>query len=323
MSILVTGGAGYIGAPVAHTLMNRGHDVVVFDNLSQGHRSFVENATFIRGDLRNRNDIQNVFESYPISVVIHLGAKALVQESVRNPEKYYDHNVTGSLNLLRTMKEKQVRKIVFSSTAAVYGTPDEIPIPESHPRHPVNPYGSTKLFVERMLEDFRKAFDIGYVVFRYFNAAGAIPEWDLGEQHDPETHLIPNILNAVKDEDTTFSMFGTDYDTRDGTCIRDFIHVRDLANLHALALEYLEEGKGDIYNVGTGRGSSVKEVVDCVKQVVNPSFEVREESRRAGDPSALIADPEKIRQEWDWEPQHSSLQNIVQTAWKWHQKINE
>ncbi len=320
--ILVTGGAGYIGSHTIKALLSRGYEVVALDNLSVGHREFVLCEEFVKADLLDREALERVFQKYPIRSVIHFAAKTAVGESVENPEVYYYNNVVGTLNLLSAMRAHGVGEIVFSSSAAVYGDPERIPIPEDHPKRPKSPYGRTKLMMEEILADYSRAYGIKYVALRYFNAAGSDPEGVIGEWHDPETHLIPIVLEAALGVRDHVEIFGTDYPTPDGTCIRDFIHVVDLAEAHVLALERLREGRaGPAYNLGTGVGHSVREVIEVCKRVTGRDFRVVEGPRRPGDPPALVADPTKAKQELGWEPRFTELEEIIATAWEWMLKL--
>jgi UDP-glucose 4-epimerase len=316
--VLVTGGAGYIGSHVAKLLSKRGYEVLIFDNLSSGHREAAKYGKLVVGDLADKKLLKEIFESFKPEAVMHFAAHIEVAESVRNPLKYYKNNVCNTLNLLEVMSEKGVNKLIFSSTAAVYGVPEEIPIPESAPLAPINPYGESKATVERVLRDLSKAEDFKYVSLRYFNVAGADPEGELGEAHEPETHLIPLVLKAAKGEREQIYIYGTDYPTPDGTAIRDYIHVLDLADAHIKALEYLlEGGGGEVFNVGYGRGYSVREVVDTVKKVTGRNFKVVETDRRPGDPPVLVAKVDKIKRVLNWQPRYDNLGFIVQTAWNW------
>ena len=320
--ILVTGGAGYIGSHTIKALLERGYRVVALDNLSVGHREFVLCEDFVQADLLDRAALERVFEKYPIRSVIHFAARTAVGESVENPEIYYYNNVVGTLNLLSAMRAHGVDEIVFSSSAAVYGDPEVLPIPEDHPKRPKSPYGKTKLMMEEILSDYSHAYRIKYVALRYFNAAGSDPEGEIGEWHDPETHLIPIVLEAAYGIRDHVEIFGTDYPTPDGTCIRDFIHVVDLAEAHVLALEKMREGKANTaYNLGTGVGHSVREVIEACKKVTGRDFKVVDGPRRPGDPPALVADPTKAKRELGWEPRYTDLEEIISTAWAWMQKL--
>ncbi|QNG60207.1 UDP-glucose 4-epimerase GalE [Bacillus sp. PAMC26568] len=318
--ILVIGGAGYIGSHVAKELIKT-EEVVVLDNLSTGHRWAVdERAVFVEGDLGNVEDLRSLFTSYSIDAVMHFAASSLVGESVTNPLKYYMNNVSSTLTLLNTMLEFNINKFIFSSTAATYGIPDVDMIMEETTTNPINPYGQSKLMVEHILADLAKAVGLKYVIFRYFNAAGAFKLGEIGEEHDPETHLIPIILQHLLGQREQISIFGSDYDTADGTCIRDYIHVTDLANAHILGLEALLNGKKDTatYNLGNGLGYSVKEVVEMCEKVTGKNANVVMSERRAGDPARLVASSERIYKELGWKAEYS-LDEIISTAWNWHQ----
>ncbi len=316
--ILVTGGAGYIGSHTIKELLRAGREVVALDNLSAGHRELVLCREFVHGDLGDRELLRETFRRYPIEAVIHFAAHTSVPESVAQPGKYYWNNVVCTLNLLEAMVEAGVGRIVFSSSAAVYGNPRRIPIPEDHPQEPTNPYGRTKLVVEGILRDYGVAHGLRHVSLRYFNAAGSDPEGEIGEVHDPETHLIPIVLEAALGRRKELQIFGTDYDTPDGTAIRDYIHVTDLARAHVAALRALEAGRaGEAYNLGTGRGYTVREVVECCRRVTGREIRAVAAPRRPGDPAALVADPSRAVRELGWEPRFAALEPIVETAWRW------
>ncbi|WP_324282448.1 UDP-glucose 4-epimerase GalE [Cyanobacterium aponinum UTEX 3221] len=322
MAILITGGAGYIGSHTVKLLQNRGYDILVFDNLVYGHRDIVEKlgVSFIEGDLRDRTLLDDLFQEHNIEAVIHFAAYAYVGESVENPAKYYRNNVTYTLNLLEAMEKAGIRKIVFSSTCATYGIPEEVPIKETHPQNPINPYGYTKLVVEKMLSDFQRAYNWEYVAFRYFNAAGASSDGLIGEDHNPEPHLIPLILYAALGKRDSISILGDDYPTPDGTCIRDYIHVEDLAQAHLLGLEYLlDGGKSEVFNLGNGNGFSVKEVIKAAKKVTGKDFTVKNAPRRPGDPPILVGSSEKAKKILNWQPQYPDIETIISHAWQWHQ----
>ncbi|MBW7650380.1 UDP-glucose 4-epimerase GalE [Anoxybacillus sp. ST4] len=319
--ILVVGGAGYIGSHVVKELVET-KPVVVLDNLSTGHRHLVDKrAVFVHGDLGDRATLVRVFEKYPIDAVMHFAANSLVGESVVEPMKYYKNNVAATLTLLETMMEYGIKRFIFSSTAAVYGIPNVDLITEDCPTNPINPYGRSKLMIEHMLSDFASAYDLRYVVLRYFNAAGAHESGEIGEDHDPETHLIPLILQHLLGLRDKISVFGTDYDTPDGTCIRDYIHVTDLAEAHILALHALlaDEKKTAVYNLGNGLGYSVKEVIDMCERVTGKKATIEYTERRPGDPARLVASSEKIARELGWKATRS-LEDIIKTAWNWHNK---
>ncbi|NBD15060.1 MAG: UDP-glucose 4-epimerase GalE [Cyanobacteria bacterium] len=323
-TILVTGGAGYIGSHTVLALQAKGYDVVILDNLVYGHQDIVENnlkAELIVGDTSDRALLDQIFQTREIAAVMHFAAYAYVGESVTNPAKYYHNNVFGSLTLLEAMQNAGIDKFVFSSTCATYGVPETVPIPETHPQNPINPYGASKLMVERILQDFDTAYNLKSVIFRYFNAAGADPYGQAGEDHNPETHLIPLILLAALGKRDAIKIFGTDYPTRDGTCIRDYIHVTDLAQAHVLGLEYLlAGGASEIFNLGNGNGFTVREMIATAKAVTEKDFTVEEADRRPGDPPMLVGSSEKARQILNWQPEYSDLKQIIGHAWQWHQK---
>ncbi|MBI4856007.1 MAG: UDP-glucose 4-epimerase GalE [Acetobacterium woodii] len=320
MKILVCGGAGYIGSHVVRALVERQYDVVVVDNFSTGHGGAVpENVTVIEGDIRDQILLKRVFEEHTIGCVMHFCANSLVGESMEQPIKYYHNNVYGTLCLLETMVEYNIKKFVFSSSAAVYGEPKILPITEETEKNPTNTYGETKLTVEKMLKWMDVAYGLKSMVFRYFNAAGAHSTGEIGEDHDPETHLIPLILQTALGLREKISIFGEDYNTPDGSCVRDYIHVLDIASAHILGMEKLMSGgDSNIYNLGDGKGFSVKEVIEKTKELTGREFKVAMAERRPGDPATLIASSEKAKQELSWSPEHSDLDNIIKTAWKWH-----
>lgn len=318
MRVLVTGGAGYIGSHAVRELINSGHSVIVLDNLSKGHEEAIDpRAIFINGSTGDMETILQRLHAQPIEAVMHFAADIEVGESVTDPEKYYHNNFSNSLTLLRAMVKSGIKKLVFSSTAAVYGNPERTPIEESQRRNPINPYGRSKMMTEMAIEDFCHAYGLGYTILRYFNVAGASPDAAIGEDHQPESHLIPRILHAARDEGEA-KIFGTDYDTPDGTCIRDYVHVVDLARAHVLALEKMETGKGQIYNIGSENGFSVREVISACEEVVGKKLKVVEEARRPGDPAILVASSAKIRQELGWKPLYPEIKTIVTHAWRWH-----
>ncbi len=320
--ILIVGGAGYIGSHLNKEINKKGIETVIFDNLSYGHRDFVKWGTFEKGDLGNIDDIRAVFKKYPIEAVMHFAAFTYVGESVEDPQKYYQNNVKNTLNLLQVMLEENVKYFVFSSTCATYGNPVEIPITENHPQDPINPYGKGKLMVETVLKDYSDAYGLKYASLRYFNAAGADPEGEVGELHDPETHLIPLILDVAAGRREDIKIFGTDYDTPDGTCIRDYIHVTDLAEAHILALEYLQNGgESDFFNLGNGNGFSVKEVIETAEEITGKNIKAVEAERRAGDPPILVGSSTKAKETLNWNPKYDELSKIIETAWNWHKKI--
>lgn len=321
MAILVLGGAGYIGSHTVYELVDRGEEVVVADNLETGHIEAVHpKAKFYQGDIRNRAFVDRVFDENKIDAVIHFAANSLVGESMTNPLKYYDNNLCGTKVLLESMVAHRIDKIVFSSTAATYGEPENIPILETDKTNPTNCYGETKLSMEKMFKWTGKAHGLRYVSLRYFNACGAHESGQIGEAHAPETHLIPLILQVPNGKRESITIFGDDYPTEDGTCIRDYIHVTDLAMAHILAVQYLRSGKpSNIFNLGNGVGFSVKQVIDTARAVTGHPIPAVVEGRRAGDPARLIASSEKARQVLGWNPQHDDLAKIIASAWKWHQ----
>lgn len=318
---MVAGGAGYIGSHMVLYLLNKGYNPIVYDNLSEGHKEAVLGGTFIEGDLSDKNKLNEVFKSYDISAVMHFAASCYVGESVTNPAKYYKNNVVTTLNLLDTMIENNINKFIFSSTCATYGLPQYLPLTEEHPQSPVNPYGNTKLAVELILKDYAKAYDLRSVAFRYFNAAGADPQGRIGEAHDPETHLIPNVIKSALGIGDPLKIFGDDYDTPDGTCVRDYIHVLDLAQAHLLGLEKLFEGhKSDFFNLGNGEGYSNKQVIETVEKISGRKIDYSFAPRREGDPPTLIGSSKKAFEQLNWKPEYASLDKIVETAWNWHKK---
>lgn len=313
-NILVTGGAGYIGSHTCKALAQAGYNPITFDNLSTGHEHAVKWGPLETGDIRDNEELSAVFKKYNPEAIIHFASKIVVSESVKEPDDYYDNNVNGTLSLLNVMRAHSVNTIVFSSTAAVYGYPESSPIDESHPLAPINPYGKTKLVCEWLLQDYQTAYGINYIALRYFNAAGADPDGEIGEEHDPETHLIPLILKAAK-EGTKISIYGDDYDTPDGTCIRDYIHVTDLANAHTKALEYIvKNNKPETFNLGTGKGYSVREVLDVTRKVTGKEIYENISERRTGDPSELIAKSIAAQKGLNWKPNLSDLESIIKTA---------
>jgi UDP-glucose 4-epimerase len=323
MKILVTGGAGYIGSHIVKVLGKKGHDVVVYDNLSFGHEWAVLHGRLVKGDLADRELLDDLFEDEKFDAVIHMAAFIVVDESIRQPLKYYSNNFVNALNLIGTCMKHEVGKFIFSSTAAVYGIPGKVPVTEDDPLLPINPYGASKAMVERALNDVSEATGLRYTSLRYFNVAGADPLSRIGQAREDATHLITVSLRAALGLRDHLDVFGTDYPTPDGTCIRDYIHVDDLSDAHVLALEYLGAGgKSGIYNCGYGHGYSVKEVVDKVKSVTETDFAVRYVERRPGDPPALIADPSRLKKKLGWTPGHDDLGYIIKTAWEWEKKIH-
>lgn len=318
MRILITGGAGYIGSHAARLFLARGHDAWVYDNLSMGHRQAVPADRLLVGDLEETSKLDHILNSKRIEAIVHFAAFAFVGESVREPAKYYQNNLVRTLNLMDCARRQGVDKFVFSSTCATYGIPKQIPMTEETPQDPINPYGRSKLAVEWALRDYARAYPWSCALLRYFNAAGANPEGDIGEDHSPETHLIPLVIQAAVGQRPSIQVFGTDYDTPDGTCIRDYIHVDDLAEAHLLAIENLHPGKEIIYNLGTGQGYSVREVIRTVEEITGKKVPVEEGVRRPGDPPVLVASAEKANRELGWKPRYTDLGSIIETAWKWH-----
>ena len=327
--ILVTGGAGYIGSHCVLALLEKGVDVLVFDNLSTGHIETIEKLKkygkieFLRGNLQNESDVANIFESYSIDAVIHFAAFSQVGESVKNPQKYYLNNVCGTINLLNKMLENNVKKIVFSSTAAVYGEPIYTPIDEQHPKSPINPYGQTKLIIEKIMDDYDKAYSLKSVRLRYFNVAGADSKGRIGEWHEPETHLIPNILKSTFSNNKVFEMYGDDYKTKDGTCVRDYINVEDLVQAHILAIDYLNNGgETNYFNLGTKDGSTVKEVFDLCEQICGQKIPTITKPRREGDPAILVADNTKAAAVLKWIPK-KNIKNSIESAYYWEKSLTQ
>jgi len=322
--VLVTGGAGYIGAHACKTLARAGYTPITYDNMVYGHAAAVNWGPLEEGDISDRTRLEAVMRQYNPMAVMHFAAYAYVGESVEDPAKYYRNNVAGTLNLLESMRNCGIDKIIFSSTCATYGMPEQIPIAEDHPQNPINPYGRSKLMIEWILQDFARAYDLKYVALRYFNAAGADPDAEIGEDHDPETHLIPLVMDVALGKRDHLDIFGTNYDTSDGTCIRDYIHVTDLADAHLLALEYLlDGGKSDAFNLGNGNGFSVREVIATARKITGCDIPCVESDRRPGDPPILIGGCDRIKNYLEWRPAYNSLDVIIKTAWRWHQAMNK
>ncbi len=319
MNVLVVGGAGYIGSHMVRKLDRTGHQVVVLDNLSTGHAAAVTAGELIVGEMSDRTLVEAILSDHRIDAVMHFAACALVGESVIEPAKYYRNNVVATLELLEAMRRTAVKQIVFSSTCATYGVPSSIPISELERQLPVNPYGFTKLVIERALADYAAAYNFGYAALRYFNAAGAAPTGDIGEHHDPESHLIPIVLQTALGQRNSVMVYGDDWPTPDGTCIRDYIHVDDLGSAHLAALERLKKGQGIEVNLGTGNGFSVRQVIEACRDVTGHDIAETMGARRAGDPPALVADAKKAKSVLGWQPEYAEVVPIIQTAWKWHQ----
>jgi len=319
-TIMVVGGAGYVGSHMVKDMLQANYNVITLDNLSTGHRDLLLGGKLIEGDLGDTTLLNRIFSDHRIDVVMHFAAYSIVGESVKNPVEYYRNNVAKTIELLDAMVQHNVKRFIFSSSAAVYGEPIEVPIKEEHPSRPTNPYGATKVAIEQMLSDFDSAYGLKYVSLRYFNAAGADASGKIGERHNPETHLIPLILKVTMGERNSIKIFGTDYPTRDGTCIRDYIHVSDLTQAHLLAVEKLMAGgESAIYNLGNNRGYSVREMIDIAAKVTGKQIPIIEDGRRSGDPAVLIANSDKIRKELGWQPRFEDLETILRTAWLWHQ----
>jgi UDP-glucose-4-epimerase GalE len=318
MRILVTGGAGYIGSHAVRLFRARGHDVWVYDNLSAGHRASVPADRLVVGDLSETHKLDHLILERRVEAVVHFAAFALVGESVRHPALYYQNNLVNTLGLMEVLRRHGVGRFVFSSTCATYGIPKKVPITEDEPQNPINPYGRSKLAVEKALLDYAAAYGWGVACLRYFNAAGAAPDGSIGEDHDPETHLIPLVLQAALGQRQALDILGTDYPTPDGTCIRDYIHVDDLAEAHLRALEVLQPGRALCCNLGTGRGWSVREVVRIAEEVTGRRVPVRDAPRRPGDPPELVACADRARKELGWEPKYTDLRAVIETAWNWH-----
>ncbi|MBL4762185.1 MAG: UDP-glucose 4-epimerase GalE [Gammaproteobacteria bacterium] len=322
MKILVVGGAGYIGSHMVKVLAGKGHDVVTFDNLSKGYRDAVLHGEFIQGDLANQQQLDTLLSGAKFDAVMHFASFIEVGESVREPAKYYQNNLTNTQNLLDAMVKHHVLKFVFSSTAAVFGEPEYTPIDERHPTNPINPYGRSKLMVEQILDDYDHAYGLKSVALRYFNAAGADPDGELGERHSPETHLIPLVLQAASGRRESISVYGDDYDTPDGTCVRDYIHINDLCDAHLLALNKIQnEGQSLRYNLGNGLGFSVMQVINMAKEVTGAAIQVISNERRQGDPAILVANAALAKEELSWQPQFAELHHIIEHAWQWEKSF--
>lgn len=324
--ILVTGGAGYIGSHTALKFLENNNDIIIFDSLENGHIEFIDflktrgNVTFVKGDLKNFDEINKLFDNYKIDTILHFAGYIQVEESVQNPEKYYTNNIVGTLNLLKAMLSHEVKKIIFSSTCATYGEPQYTPLDEQHPQNPASPYGETKLIIEKILKDYDKAYGLKSIILRYFNVIGSEDNARIGEWHTPETHLVPNILKSSLDEDREFKIYGDNYNTPDGTCIRDYVNVNDLAQAHLLAYKYLNrENKSDVFNIGTENGISVKEIFDICEKVIGKKIPVKIVEKRVGDVEKLYANPTKAKNILGWKPTHS-LEIGIQTAYKWEKK---
>jgi UDP-glucose 4-epimerase len=318
MSILIVGGAGYIGSHMVKQLAGSGTEVITLDNLSCGYRDAIKYGEFVEGDLGDPAVLDYIFSNYAIDAVMHFAAFIEVGESVREPALYYQNNVMNTMVLLDAMIQHDIAHFIFSSTAAIFGEPEYTPIDEKHNKNPINPYGRSKLMVEQILEDYDTAYGLKSTCLRYFNAAGADPDGELGERHDPETHLIPLILQAASGRREEIRIFGTDYPTEDGTCVRDYIHINDLCEAHSSALKHMQEtGSSGRYNLGNGKGFSVQQVIDTTRKVTGRDFRVTEDNRRPGDPAVLVADSTLAQQQLGWQPKHTDLESIIATAWQW------
>ena len=321
MRVLVAGGAGYIGSHTVKELLREGYEVIIFDNFSTGKKDLIAGGDVVVGDLMDKQSLRDVFDKQTIDAVFHFASLIQVGESFLDPQKYYSHNLISSLNLLEAMMENGVERFIFSSSAAVYGIPQKIPIPESHPLNPFNPYGQTKFFLETILQDYEKAYGLKFISLRYFNAAGADPDGQLGEMHDPETHLIPNLLLFLLGKKERFELYGTDFETPDGTAIRDYIHVTDLASAHVLALKkILASASSDLINLGTNKGYSVLEVIKKTEEATGRKVDYQEKPSRKGDVPVLLASKEKAEKILGWRPRLSAIETIIETAWNWHLK---
>lgn len=321
--ILIVGGAGYIGSHINKRLVQEGYRTVVYDNLARGHRESVKWGMLEIGDLADTERLEEVFRKYEIEVVFHFAAYAYVGESVSHPSEYYNNNVVNTIHLLDMMKKYNVQNIIFSSSCATYGVPEKMPITEDMPQRPINPYGASKLMIEHILKDYQSAYGIRYCCLRYFNAAGADPDGEIGENHIPETHLIPLVLAAAADERTCIKVFGTDYPTRDGSCIRDYVHVSDLADAHVKAMVYLNDGGESIsLNLGNGNGSSVLEIIQAAEKVTGKKIRTVIEKRRVGDPPILVGSAKRAKEILGWKPKYGEIETILLHAWKWYQKIH-
>lgn len=323
-NVLVTGGAGYIGSHTVRFLIKEGYNVVIYDNLSNGHEFAVKGLNLVNGDIGNYDLLKKTLIDFKIDAIIHFAAFTYVGESVSDPRKYYDNNVLKGMALLNAMIDAGVKNIVFSSSCATYGIPTKVPINENEKQKPINPYGWTKLIFERMMRDYDRAYGLRSVCLRYFNAAGADADGEIGERHDPETHVIPLLLQTASGQRKSFSVFGTDYDTKDGSCVRDYVHVTDLADAHVKAIEYLfKNDRSNCFNLGTGEGVTVLELIKVVEEVTGNKLNIVLDERRPGDPDMLVADNQKALSVLKWNPTHSSIENIVRTAWEWHKRDSQ
>ena len=322
MRIFITGGAGYIGSFMSKAVLDKGYEAVVVDSLERGHADAVDSrATFVAGDLRDKNFVANIFSKYEFDAVVHFAGYISMAESVANPYIYFDNNVNSSLNIIENMVKNKMTNFIFSSTAGIYGNPVKTPIVEDHPKNPTNPYGESKLMVEKILSWYGEIYNLNFACLRYFNASGASIDGEMGENHSPESHLIPNAINSILNR-TKFILYGNDYPTLDGTCVRDYIHVLDLVEAHILAISKLKEDGGKLfYNVGTGHGYSNKEIIDAIRKISGSEIDMENSVRRPGDADALVADPTLIKKDLGFSPTHSDLETIVKSAWEWHKKL--
>ncbi len=322
MKLLIPGGAGYIGSHTVKNALKKGYDVTILDNFSTGHRWATQDCEILEVDLLDKEKLSKLLKGRKFDAVIHFAAKSLVAESFKSPEKYYKNNILGTINLVEEILKNDINKLVFSSSAAIYGNPSSEKISEVHPKKPINPYGRSKLYTENILEDFTKSNELKVICLRYFNAAGADPSGDIGEDHDPETHLIPNILNSVIHNKIVLEVFGDDYPTYDGTCIRDYIHVNDLAEAHILGIEKIDKLKDfSALNLGNGNGFSIIEIIKSVERVINAPVSYKVSQRRKGDPAVLVADNSLSKKELGWQPDYESMDKIIETAYKWHMSL--
>ncbi len=322
MKLLIPGGAGYIGSHTVKNALKKGYDVTILDNFSTGHRWATQDCEILEVDLLDKEKLSKLLKGRKFDAVIHFAAKSLVAESFKSPEKYYKNNILGTINLVEEILKNDINKLVFSSSAAIYGNPSSEKISEEHPKKPINPYGRSKLYTENILEDFTKSNELKVICLRYFNAAGADPSGDIGEDHDPETHLIPNILNSVIHNKIVLEVFGDDYPTYDGTCIRDYIHVNDLAEAHILGIEKIDKLKDfSALNLGNGNGFSIIEIIKSVERVINAPVSYKVSQRRKGDPAVLVADNSLSKKELGWQPDYESMDKIIETAYKWHMSL--
>ena len=323
MKILITGGAGYVGSAALRYVAKQGHEVLAYDNLVEGHPRAVGDNPLVAGDIADTDKLTETLKDFEADAVMHFAAATNVGESVENPEYHYRNNVGGTLSLLVAMREAGVKRMLFSSTSSTYGLTDKVPMDEDTPQQPMNPYACSKMAVEWMIHDFAHAYGFGYTLLRYFNACGADPSGEFGEYHDPETHIIPRILEVVLGMREAFEVYGTDYPTHDGTCLRDYVHIDDLAQAHLLAIEATDVNTRDAFNIGSGTGYTVKEVIEACERVTGEKIAWTEGPRRPGDPNALVCDPKKLKTQLGWAPEYNTIEGIIETAWAWHQKYPE